>query len=72
MYRQTFIIFTANDRVYCITDSLERANQIIEEDVLTNASVQRVNHITGSTFDKIINNLDQIRNKLTEIENQIV
>ena len=45
--KQTYIIFTASDTVYCTAESYDLANEIIAADGLINAIVQQVNHITN-------------------------
>ena len=45
--KQTYIIFTASDTVYCTAESYDLANEIIEADGLIDAVIQQVNHITN-------------------------
>ena len=45
--KQTYIIFTASDTVYCTAESYDLANEIIEADGLIDAIIQQVNHITS-------------------------
>jgi len=45
--KQTYIIFLQNGQVYCTAESYDLANEIIEADMLIDATVQQVNHITN-------------------------
>ena len=45
--KQTYIIFTSSDQVYCTAESYDLANEIIEADGLIDAVIQQVNHITS-------------------------
>ena len=75
--KQTYIIFTASDQVYCTAESYDLANEIIEADGLVDATIQVVNHITNikegipvtisyentSTYDCTTDNVNDVRHK---------
>ena len=75
--KQTYIIFTASDTVYCTAESYDLANEIIAADGLINAIVQQVNHITNikegnpvtisyentSTYDCTTDDVNDVRHK---------
>jgi hypothetical protein len=45
--KQTYIIFLKNDEVYCTAETYDLANEIIKADMLEDAVIQQVNHITN-------------------------
>ena len=75
--KQTYIIFTASDTVYCTAESYDLANEIIEADGLIDAIIQQVNHITSieegnpvtisyentSTYDCTSDDVNDVRHK---------
>jgi hypothetical protein len=75
--KQTYIIFTASDQVYCTAESAELAKEIIAADGLIDATVQQVNHITNikegipvtvsyentSTYDCTTDDVNDVRHK---------
>jgi len=75
--KQTYIIFTSSDQVYCTAESYDLANEIIAADGLIDAVVQQVNHITSieegnpvtisyentSTYDCTTDNVNEVIHK---------